>query len=80
MHGGGSRKRVLGTRRPIALPEAANQRRSVEFLSDTATDGRPLRVPCMVDDFTRESLMLVADMSLPSSRDRGERPLTVTGF
>jgi hypothetical protein len=34
----------------------------------------------MVDDFTRESLMLVADMSLPSSRDRGERPLTVTGF
>jgi putative transposase len=46
--------RALGTRAPIALPEAPNQRWSLDFVSDTLTDGRRFRVLCVVDDFTRE--------------------------
>jgi len=60
----GGRKRALGTRAPMALPEAANQRWSLDFVSDSLTDGRLFRVLCVVDDFTRECLALVADTSL----------------
>ncbi len=64
----GGRKRALGTRAPIALPEAPNQRWSLDFVSDTLTDGRRFRVLCVVDDFTRECLTLVADTSLSGRR------------
>jgi putative transposase len=64
----GGRKRALGTRAPIALPEAANQRWSLDFVSDTLTDGRRFRVLCVVDDYTRECLALVADTSLSGRR------------
>ena len=67
----GGRKRALGTRAPMALPQAANQRWSrwsLDFVSDTLTDGRRFRVPCVVDDFTRECLALVADTSLSERR------------
>jgi putative transposase len=50
------------------LPEAPNQRWSLDFVSDTLTDGRRLRVLCVVDDFTRECLALVADTSLSGRR------------
>ncbi len=64
----GGRKRALGTRLPIALPEAPNQRWSLDFVSDTLTDGRRFRGLCVVDDFTRECLALVADTSLSGRR------------
>ncbi len=64
----GGRKRALGARAPIALPEAPNQRWSLDFVSDTLTDGRRLRVLCVVEDFTRECLVLIADTSLPGQR------------
>ncbi len=64
----GGRKRALGTRAPMALPQAANQRWSLDFVSDTLTDGRRFRVLCVVDDFTRECLALVADTSLSGNR------------
>jgi putative transposase len=64
----GGRKRALGTRAPIVLPEATNQRWSLDFVSDTQTDGRRFRVLCVVDDFTRECLALVADTSLSGRR------------
>ena len=64
----GGRKQALGTRRPISLPNAANQRWSLDFVSDTLTDGRRFRVLCVVDDFTRECLALVADTSLSGRR------------
>ncbi len=60
----GSRKRGLGTRSPVALPEAANQRWSLDFVSDALSSGRRFRVLAVVDDFTRECLGLVADTSL----------------
>jgi putative transposase len=64
----GSRKRALGTRAPIAIPQGANQRWSLDFLSDAFTDGRRFRILAIVDDFTRECLALVADTSLPALR------------
>ena len=62
------RKRALGTRAPLALPQGRNQRWSLDFLSDAFCDGRRFRILAMVDDFTRECLALVADTSLPGLR------------
>ena len=64
----GGRKRALGSRTPMALPAAPNQRWSVDFVSDTLSDGRRFRVLCVVDDFSRECLALVADTSLCGRR------------
>jgi len=62
------RKRALGTRTPMTIPQGANQRWSLDFLSDAFTDGRRFRILAVVDDFTRECLALVADTSLPGLR------------
>lgn len=62
------RKRALGTRRPMVLPNAANRRWSLDFVSDAFTDGRRFRVLAVVDDYTRECLALVADTSLSGRR------------
>lgn len=64
----GGRKRALGTRAPMTLPQGPNQRWSLDFLSDAMTDGRRFRILAIVDDFTRECLALVADTSLPGLR------------
>ena len=55
------RKRALGTRAPMALPQGPNQRWSLDFVSDTLTDSRRFRILAVVDDFTRECIALVAD-------------------
>ena len=82
----GGRKRALGTRAPITLPQGPNQRWSLDFVSDTLADGRRFRVLVVVDDFTRECLALVADTSLSGRRVVREldrivelrgRPLTI---
>ncbi len=64
----GGRKRALGTRAPMTIPQAPNQRWSLDFLSDAFADGRRFRIFAVVDDFTRECLALVADTSLPGLR------------
>jgi putative transposase len=40
----GGRKRALGTRAPMTLPQGPNQRWSLDFASDTLTDGRRFRI------------------------------------
>ena len=55
----GGRKRALGTRAPMTLPQGPNQRWSLDFVSDMLADGRRFRVLVVVDDFTRECLALV---------------------
>src|SRR5947209_17152658 len=62
------RKRAVGTRAPIAVPQGANQRWSLDFASDALSDGRRFRILAIVDDFTRECLALIADTSLPGLR------------
>ena len=64
----GGRKRALGTRAPLSLPQGPNQRWSLDFVSDTLTDSRRFRMLAVVDDFTRECLTLVADTSLSGVR------------
>lgn len=64
----GGRKRALGSRRPMILPGRANERWSLDFVSDAFTDGRRFRVLAVVDDFSRECLALVADTSLSGLR------------
>jgi putative transposase len=64
----GGRKRALGTRAPLTIPQGVNQRWSLDFLSDALTDGRRFRILAVVDDFTRECLCLVADTSLSGLR------------
>jgi putative transposase len=64
----GGRKRALGTRAPMTLPQGRDQRWSLDFVSDVLADGRRLRVLVVVDDLTRECLALVADTSLSGCR------------
>src|SRR5690606_13052112 len=64
----GGRKRALGTRAPMAIPQDANQRWSLDFVSDTLTDGRRFRILCVIDDFSRECLATVVDNSISGKR------------
>ena len=64
----GGRKRALGSRAPLVLPQRPNQRWSLDFLHDQLSDGRRFRILAVVDDFTRECLALVADTSLSGRR------------
>jgi putative transposase len=64
----GGRKRALGTRAPMAIPQGPNQRWSLDFVADAFSDGRRFRILTVVDDFTRECLALVADTSLSGAR------------
>jgi putative transposase len=64
----GGRKRALGTRAPMELPRAINQRWSLDFVSDTLSDGRRFRILAIVDDFSRECLALAVDTSLGGVR------------
>src|SRR5277367_3426374 len=83
----GGRKRALGTRRPMVTPLAADQRWSLDFVSDQLTDGRRFRILAVIDDCTRECLALVADTSISGRRVarelddiirwRGQRPDTI---
>ena len=40
----GGRKRALGTRAPMTIPQAPNQRWSLDFVADVLTDGRRFRI------------------------------------
>jgi len=64
----GGRKRAIGTRAPMTVPMAPNDRWSLDFVSDQLTDGRRFRILTVVDDCTRECLALVADTSLSGPR------------
>ena len=75
----GGRKRALGTRSPMTLPQGPNQRWSLDFVSDALGNGRRFRMLAIVDDFTRECLGLVVDTSLSGMRVGRELDL-IAGF
>ncbi|MBY5533801.1 IS3 family transposase [Rhizobium leguminosarum] len=85
----GGRKRAIGTRAPMLVPMVANDRWSLDFVSDQFTNGRRLRILTVVDDCTRECLALVADTSLSGLRvareldriieERGKPRMIVSG-
>ena len=64
----GGRKRAIGTRASMAIPQGPNQRWSLGFISDSLSDGRRFRVFCVIDDFSRECLAAVVDTSLSGQR------------
>ena len=68
VHKRGGRKRALGTRAPMAVPQDRNQCWSLDFVSDTLIDGRRLRILCVIDDFSRECLAAVVDNSISGER------------
>ena len=62
------RKRALGMRAPLGVTCRPNERWSLDFVSDSFTDGRRFRILAVADDCTRECLGLVADTSLSGGR------------
>lgn len=64
----GGRKRAIGTRAPMTVPQEPNQRWSLDFVSDALSDGRRFRVLCVIDDFSRECLAAVVDTSISGVR------------
>ena len=51
------------------MPDRANQRWSLDFVSDAFANGQRFRVLCIVDDCTREALAAtVVDRSLSGER------------
>jgi len=62
------RKRAMGTRRPMLLPSWANERWSLDFVSDALADSRRFRMLCVVDDYTGEALAVVVDLPLSGVR------------
>jgi len=53
---------------PLVIPNKPNQTWSLDFMSDTLTDGRKFRLLNLMDDFNRESLCIEVDTSLPGQR------------
>jgi putative transposase len=63
------RKRVAASQRQrLSLPVRANERWSMDFMLDTLADGRTFRVLNVVDDFTRECLVIDVGRSIPGVR------------
>jgi putative transposase len=84
----GGRKRALGTRAPMLVPQLPNERWSLDFVADQFIDGRRMRILVVVDDCTRECLALVPDTSISGIRvareldrvlaDRGKPKMVVS--
>jgi putative transposase len=62
------RKRVRQPRQRAALPTGANERWSIDFISDALGEGRRFRCFNVIDEFTREARVVEVDFSLPSVR------------
>ena len=52
----------------VAVPQASNDRWSLDFASDCLDQGRRFRILVIVDDFTRECLAAIADTSISGAR------------
>ena len=62
------RKRAMGTREPMPVPDGPTKRWSLDFVSDVFGPARRFRMLNVIDDYTRECLALVADTSLSGAR------------
>ena len=62
------KKRACHLRVEMPAPQRANQRWSMDFVSDRVWMGRRFRVFTLVDDFTRECLALEVDTSIGGAR------------
>lgn len=62
------RKRLARARVPASVPTVPNERWSMDFVSDALANGRRLRVFNVVDDCTREALVMEVDISISGQR------------
>jgi putative transposase len=62
------RKKAAQARVPLAAAMRPNQRWSMDFVSDRLADQRWIRVLTVVDQFTRECILLLADRSLTAAK------------
>jgi putative transposase len=62
------RKKAVGTRQPLPVPDSINQVWSLDFVSDSLGNGRRFRVLGVMDQRSREYLTAVADTSMPGLR------------
>ncbi len=63
-------KKRLPSREPVPLiqPDQVNESWSLDFMSDSLSNGRAFRTLNIIDDFNREALWIEVDFSLPSLR------------
>lgn len=62
------RKKAAQSRVPLSSATGPNHRWSMDFVSDRLADGRWFRVLTVIDQFTRECVLLLADQSLNASK------------
>ena len=82
------RKGVAHTRVPLTSPTRANERWSLDFVSDQLANGQRFRILNVVDDGTRECVLSYASTSIPGStvarlladaiRERGKPEVLLT--
>lgn len=68
MHRRKGKKKRTGLRLVMPIPEKPNQRWSMDFVSDSFSDGRRFRTLTIVDDCTRECLALEVDIGISGQR------------
>ena len=56
------------TAQALVVPVQANQTWSLDFMSDSLSNGRTFRTLNVIDDFNREALWIEVDTSLPAER------------
>jgi len=54
------------TAQALVMPEQPNQTWSLDFMSDSLSNGRTFRTLNVIDDFNREALWIEVDTSLPA--------------
>lgn len=62
------RKKLKRPRVALSLPKAANERWSLDFVSDQLASGRRFRVLNIVDDYSRECVGQLVDVSISGAR------------
>lgn len=62
------RKKIVRPRVPMLVPDAVDQRWSMDFVSDQLANGRRFRVFNIVDDFSRECVLQIVDFSISGHR------------
>jgi len=63
-----ARRKLKVERVPLAIPQKANERWSLDFVSDTLQWGRKFRTLNIIDDCTRESLHIEVDFGITGER------------
>lgn len=63
-----SRKKLSFPRTPMLQSQGANERWSIDFMADRLRSGRTFKLLTVADDFTKECLAIVVDLSISGER------------